>query len=535
MYMSTSSSSIILRPCCPPTSASSSSSNKYDPVRMGFDECIERIKRVAKDLNSHIPPKENKVLDCRVLYQPMTKPTVLNCGHSYDLSALEKLKVCPDCRAPIQAKIRNYALQTLTDERQQEERIPTLAHFKKENADEQLAAQHLELAKSYRDKQLYDEALAAYGRAFLHTKKSEEYAAVPILLYGVLNRREEAALACLYLALRQFEEGKAQKALITLESAKHMAPQSMKIDAILAAFRLQDHPSEEEIHEIMLLASKQKDPEEAVAIYKQVIAARPRQFEAYKALCSLLKNSEERLYFLSKAAQLAAQAKDPVLAESFRRVAERPVYPTSMTPEDWADPAEFMKRLPPKPQALEDFLAGDCPIYGPGTKASTTHFVVPLIKNITTVEDGVPVTKPRILKTLNELDTASGGTGCFHIWDEILKPEVDKPSEVEFEWAVMTKDVLPESRNESYDTQKRLAEDKGYLVPGFLDAATCILWAQRHLGIRLYGDNPWTYTRCREVLLEGHHLVVGGFAPDGLSVYYDYDDEDIGVAGLRKF
>ncbi len=47
---------------------------------------------------------------------------------------------------------------------------------------------------------------------------------------------------------------------------------------------------------------------------------------------------------------------------------------------------------------------------------------------------------------------------------------------------------------------------------------------------------PSTYTRCHE-MLQGYHLVVGGFAPGGLyvpSLHYD-DDERIGVAGLRKF
>ena len=210
---------------------------------------------------------------------------------------------------------------------------------------------------------------------------------------------------------------------------------------------------------------------------------------------------------------------DPDTQDTLKTLAARfnllSVFPNSITPEQWANPAAFLATLPPMPQALVDFLAGPCPIY-PGKTAGETHFVIPLIKNITTLENGVSVTTPRTLKTLNKLDKASRGVGCRYIWPEILKPEVDKPAEVEFQWAVMTKDVLPESGNKSYDVQKQIAEDNDYQVPGFLDAATCILWAHHHSGTRLYSDNPWTYTRCQE-MVAGYHLVVGGFAPAACS------------------
>ena len=218
------------------------------------------------------------------------------------------------------------------------------------------------------------------------------------------------------------------------------------------------------------------------------------------------------------------------LAERFHL---RPVYPNSITPEQWANPAAFMETLPLMPQALVDFLDGPCPIY-PWKTARETHIAVPLVKNFTTLVDGEPVTVPRTLQALDEFDKASGGVGFIHIWNVILRPTVDKPAEVEFEWAVMTRDVLPGSRHQSYGTQRHLAREKGYRVPGFLDAATCILWAHRHLGTRLYSDNPRTYTSSREVH-GGCHLIVGGFATGGLSIRFDGNDEGIGIAGLRKF
>jgi hypothetical protein len=42
-------------------------------------------------------------------------------------------------------------------------------------------------------------------------------------------------------------------------------------------------------------------------------------------------------------------------------------------------------------------------------------------------------------------------------------------------WILMTKDVLPGSRNKNYAAQKQLVENAGYEVPTCLDATTAIL------------------------------------------------------------
>ena len=99
----------------------------------------------------------------------------------------------------------------------------------------------------------------------------------------------------------------------------------------------------------------------------------------------------------------------------------------------------------------------------------------------------------------------------------------------------MTNDVIPGSRNKSYDAQLQLIP-AGYEMPGVFDAARAILWENRRSGKRCFNDNPWTYTRCKEII-HGYHVVVGGFAPSGLDVNDNYDDnyDDTGVAGWRKF
>lgn len=183
-------------------------------------------------------------------------------------------------------------------------------------------------------------------------------------------------------------------------------------------------------------------------------------------------------------------------------------------------------KLPPYPQALKDFLAGDCEIW-PGKKRSATHIVVPLFPQVGI--DGSPV--PSTLDSLDQLDKSSGGPGFIYVWD---KTPNNIPAENEFHYAVMTNDVIPGSRYSSYDDQLRLLP-AGYEVPGVFDAARAILWTNRRAGRRYLSDKPMTFTRCKE-MIEDYQLVVGGFGPSGLAVYgHYYDSEYVGIVGWRKF
>ena len=133
-------------------------------------------------------------------------------------------------------------------------------------------------------------------------------------------------------------------------------------------------------------------------------------------------------------------------SRTLKTLAERfnlPSVYTAITPEQWANPTEFLATLPPMPQALADFLAGPCPINAK-KKAAETHIVVPLVKNIITCVNGVSTTVPRSLKALDKLDKDAGGKGCKCNW-EFLEPIADKPAEVEFEWAVMTREMIPKA------------------------------------------------------------------------------------------
>ncbi|MHA7877468.1 MAG: hypothetical protein ACX93T_00915 [Bacteroidota bacterium] len=111
-------------------------------------------------------------------------------------------------------------------------------------------------------------------------------------------------------------------------------------------------------------------------------------------------------------------------------------------------------------------------------------------------------------------------------------------------WLLMTRDVLQGTRDKTYAEQQELVakySSQGWELPSGIEATTSILarYAQSgHRQERLFGDSPWTYTRCTSDQLVGgkYPLAIGGFGPAGLHVYGSYDyDFCVGVACCRKF
>jgi hypothetical protein len=108
-------------------------------------------------------------------------------------------------------------------------------------------------------------------------------------------------------------------------------------------------------------------------------------------------------------------------------------------------------------------------------------------------------------------------------------------------WVLMTKMVIPNSRNKGYTEQLALVESyqKGVLVecraPKVLEALTCIFAQYVTSGIRLYNDAPWTFTRCQDRVGE-NQAIVGAFGVNRLIIEsYGFDAEFIGIAALRRF
>jgi hypothetical protein len=93
-----------------------------------------------------------------------------------------------------------------------------------------------------------------------------------------------------------------------------------------------------------------------------------------------------------------------------------------------------------------------------------------------------------------------------------------------------------------YADQKELVasyasrEGVPYALPSVLEAATAILMHHAREGERLFGNHPWTFTCCQEVVDGRDPAVVGGFESSGLPVYdFYYASYCHGVACCRKF
>ena len=190
-----------------------------------------------------------------------------------------------------------------------------------------------------------------------------------------------------------------------------------------------------------------------------------------------------------------------------------------------------------------------------GAPSLDTRTLIPVIHDLSRqVESGAGVTLLTIPKglTFNKLlklakTPKEGNTvRISKDWPDISQRLGGIPVDKTYIVAI-TNSVLANSRNLSVKDQQQLVSNLGYEMPRVLPAAALAILTymsspQEQPPIRLYNDEPWTYTRCLEKI-GNYNLTVGGFSfalyPSGLDIscnYYDYfADVNIGVAALRKF
>ena len=186
--------------------------------------------------------------------------------------------------------------------------------------------------------------------------------------------------------------------------------------------------------------------------------------------------------------------------------------------KEWAKYFGEIGVEPPLPQNIHEILNSPC-LFWPDKKVSDTHLLVL-----------VPATvngKPLTLNSLEELiqKPKEGHKTKYNYYRDHVKNELGNQS-TSSHWVLMTRDVIPESRSKAYEDQKKLvaayAQKSGqpYELPTALDAMTCILMEHVQTGIKLYNDNPLTYTRCQEKVDSNQWPVaIGGFAAGGLDVH----------------
>ena len=92
---------------------------------------------------------------------------------------------------------------------------------------------------------------------------------------------------------------------------------------------------------------------------------------------------------------------------------------------------------------------------------------------------------------------------------------------------MLTNNVLNETRHKLFGDLRRLVYGLGARLPRALEVAMLCLTRFATTEQRLYGDNPWTYTLCSEIVMTTFHpneILVGGFSSTGLRVINYWQD-----------
>jgi hypothetical protein len=209
--------------------------------------------------------------------------------------------------------------------------------------------------------------------------------------------------------------------------------------------------------------------------------------------------------------------------------------------EEWSWYFGEVGAVPPLPEHIIDTLNSACPFWT-RKAVKDTHLLVLIPATV----DG----KPFNLNLLGELIKHPKGGGYstgYSFYDSDVQRVLGNQSPTGSYWVLMTRDVLEDSRNRKYAAQEALVAERAsetelpYVLPGALEAATVILSHYVSSGERLYLDNPYTLTRCRDLVAyrgSNYPVAVGGFSSGGFLVHGSSIidcSSSRGVSGLLRF
>ena len=194
---------------------------------------------------------------------------------------------------------------------------------------------------------------------------------------------------------------------------------------------------------------------------------------------------------------------------------------------------------PPLHRNIHRLLKSRCPIWS-DHKVEDTHVLVLIPRAV-----NGKIFNLNALGRIVAAPRKGEATKFFSDWNRIATELGDAPS-VASHWVLMTKDVLPGSRNKSFHVQAdqvaQLARRTffSYQVPDKLDVVTVLFMKYVSSGECILGASPATYTRCQD-LVYGDRLAclaIGGFSPSfGLRAlnFFVFNYKEIGMVALRKF
>jgi hypothetical protein len=281
----------------------------------------------------------------------------------------------------------------------------------------------------------------------------------------------------------------------------------------------------------ILLEMAGSEPDKAsdfLEVLLAVVKDRNCRQQALRALSKVAQASPDRVSECLPSLRAAARNED----REVRLTAQK-----TLGEAEWKHYFGDVGSAPDLPSDMAAILDGPCPFW-PDQLVKDTHLLVLMPATV----GGVPFT----LNGLGELiqrPSHGGHRTKYSYYHKRVKVQMGAESPLCSYWVLMTRDALPGSRNTGYADQKELVANYArrkrvpYALPSVLEAATTILMHHALEGERLFGDHPWTYTRCSEVVDGRYPAVVGGFSPGGLDVYFSNGHvlSSSGVSCLRKF
>ena len=519
----------------------------------------------TSSVNFHAVVAEN--LEDPVFGELMTKAvTVVPCGHIFNeetvIQCLARDRLCPLDRQPIERHVPNYTIRHLaaTAGAQPVEEAPTaeaIAHFTEakrlsEQGDYEggivklLAALQLsptyEKAQAYLDFCLQQSSKTSPGRpSSVSSTLSSSPSSPPALVSSLETAAEKRYIDLLFQLL---DEADVQRHPALQRLLEQQIEQLMEQETVLTASQKKNYEwtekllgEDRKVRQFVMKKLQEIHASSATgSSISQSSAVAATTNPSLNALTTPSLSSMPTSAVTPTPAYPSVPMPTPPLAGNIAPAARKPTPPPvapTLPAIAFGAPAwkEYLGDVgvePPLPPDIQQILDAPCPIWS-GKKVRETHLLTLIPQTV----NGQPLT----FKTLRELvqKPRKGTPTKYHSFS--LGDYTDPPAPASH-WALFSRDVIPGSREKSYAEQQQLVQQyPGYVMPTILDATVSIFMAYLKTGTRLYGNQPWTFTRCQEKHAEDRQLIVGGFAPDGLTVSSDdylVSEDSFGVGALRK-
>lgn len=191
------------------------------------------------------------------------------------------------------------------------------------------------------------------------------------------------------------------------------------------------------------------------------------------------------------------------------------------------------------PDHIFEILKSPCQAF-PGKKIGETHILVRIPRRI----NSQPLTLDSFKTLVNSCENVKKMYNGYGYVSSSLSKIVSKESVKRSQWILMTKDILPKSKNTSYEQKQLLIQQlsmktlNSYEMPDALEASVCIWIYNLATETPIFGFNPpiYTSTRSNEAASNNisSNICVGGFyKPRGIYIDQFYMTE-YGTAALMK-